>query len=122
MKINYTLDKDKKITAWASFPLNEKLPIIEVEDPYSIKLGFDKVVKGKLVIDTTYNDYIEREKKIDKINKEINLLKDNLQETDYRLYKYLEGYYTEEEYLPYKLQRQEWREKINILEKELEIL
>ena len=46
-------------------------------------------------------------------------LKRNLAETDYRAIKYAEGQYTEEEYAPYKKQRQEWRAEINELEEKL---
>lgn len=46
-------------------------------------------------------------------------LKRQLAETDYRAIKYAEGQYTEEEYAPYKAQRQEWRDEINELEKKL---
>lgn len=46
-------------------------------------------------------------------------LKRNLAETDYRAIKYAEGEYTEEEYAPYKKQRQEWRDEINQLEEKL---
>ena len=46
-------------------------------------------------------------------------LKRNLADTDYRAIKYAEGQYTEEEYAPYKAQRQEWRDEINELEKKL---
>ena len=51
---------------------------------------------------------------------EISKLKRQLAETDYRAIKYAEGQYTEEEYAPYKKQRQEWRDKINELEKLIE--
>ena len=50
---------------------------------------------------------------------EIGKLKYQLAETDYRAIKYAEGQYTEEEYAPYKKQRQEWRDEINKLEKSI---
>lgn len=46
-------------------------------------------------------------------------LKKNLFETDYKAIKYAEGYLTEEEYAPIKLQRQAWRDEINALEEKL---
>lgn len=51
---------------------------------------------------------------------EINELKQKLNETDYKAIKYAEGLLSVEEYEPIKLQRQEWRDKINELEEELE--
>lgn len=50
---------------------------------------------------------------------EIDKLKYQLAETDYRAIKYAEGQYTEEEYAPYKAQRQAWRDEINKLEKSI---
>ena len=49
----------------------------------------------------------------------INELKRFLSETDYKAIKYAEGLISEEEYLPIKLQRQEWRDEINSLEEQL---
>ena len=40
--------------------------------------------------------------------------------TDYRVLKYIEGYYTEQEYQQYKQERQYYRQKINELEELLE--
>lgn len=50
----------------------------------------------------------------------ISELKQLLADTDYRAIKYAEGYYTEEEYAPYKALRQSYRDEINNLEQELE--
>ena len=44
-------------------------------------------------------------------------LKQKLQETDYLAIKHFEGYLTDYEYEPIKLQRQAWRDEINQLEK-----
>lgn len=48
--------------------------------------------------------------------KEIKELKQKLSDTDYQAIKYAEGWLTEEDYLPIKIQRQEWRNRINELE------
>ena len=45
-------------------------------------------------------------------------LKKKLADTDYKAIKYAEGYISEEEYEPTKLERQKWREEINRLEQE----
>lgn len=46
-------------------------------------------------------------------------LKQKLKETDYQAIKYAEGEIAEEEYTPIKVQRKEWRDKINRLQEEL---
>lgn len=47
-------------------------------------------------------------------------LKRFLAESDYQAIKYAEGWLTEEEYAPIRIQRQNWRNEINVLENELE--
>lgn len=47
-------------------------------------------------------------------------LKRFLTESDYQAIKFAEGWLTEEEYAPIKIQRQNWRNEINMLENELE--
>lgn len=47
---------------------------------------------------------------------EIESLKQELSETDYKAIKYAEGWYSEEEYAPIKAQRQAKRERIGELE------
>lgn len=59
---------------------------------------------------------------IETIRDEINALKQNLAETDYITLKYIEGVMSEEDYLKAKVERQGWRDRINVLEKELENL
>ena len=46
-------------------------------------------------------------------------LKQNLADTDYQAIKYAEGLISDEDYAETKQLRQEWREEINRLEKEL---
>lgn len=52
--------------------------------------------------------------------KQIAELKHKLAITDYQAIKYAEGLLTAEEYAPIKAQRQEWRDKINELEEQLQ--
>ena len=117
MKINYKLDSENRIIGWSSFPLFDNLPVIDIENPETIILNFDMIVDGKYI---SKKEEFENKKAIDKqieeINYQIEQLKEKLQETDYRLYKFIEGYYTAEEYEPYKIQRQTWRDEINRLE------
>ena len=52
------------------------------------------------------------------VEEKIADLKQKLADTDYKAIKYAEGFISEEEYEPIKLERQEWREEINRLESE----
>ena len=49
-------------------------------------------------------------------------LKLKLSESDYKAIKFIEGYYTDEEYEPIKLERQTLRNEINQYEQEIEKL
>ena len=61
----------------------------------------------------------EKKKRIKQINEQIKVLKYNLEHTDYKQAKWIDGALTEEEYAPIRVQRQEWRERIYALEEEL---
>lgn len=54
------------------------------------------------------------------IEQQIEQLKQNLADTDYKAIKYAEGLLTEEEYAETKALRQQWRDEINRLESEAE--
>lgn len=101
--------------------------LIQVDEETYNKLQNHELMwkDGELVSNPDYEEYSKQlylnELKKSKV-KEINRLKSLLSETDYRALKYFEGYYTEEEYAPYKAQRQAYRDEINQLEKELEAL
>jgi len=67
-------------------------------------------------------EYITEEKEFIKLNTiKINIdeLKLNLANTDYKAIKYAEGLISEEEYTSIKTQRQFWRDEINRLEAQL---
>ena len=49
---------------------------------------------------------------------QIETLKQNLLDSDYKAIKYAEGLISEEDYAPIKKQRQQWRNEINLLELE----
>lgn len=59
---------------------------------------------------------------IDKRNVKISNLKMLLNKNDYKRGKYIDGFLTKEEYEPTRLQMQEWRVEINLLEEEIAIL
>jgi hypothetical protein len=54
------------------------------------------------------------------VENRISHLKENLADTDYQAIKYAEGWITDEEYEPLKLQRQAWRDEINRLESSMD--
>ena len=62
------------------------------------------------------------ERQIQNLKKQIQELKQHLNATDYQAIKYAEGQLSEEEYAEMKIQRQSWRNEINILEKQIEEL
>lgn len=53
------------------------------------------------------------------ICQEINSLKKKLIETDFKVHEFVDGYITEEEYAPIRSQRNEWRDRINLLQSQL---
>ena len=116
MKINVILDENSVIISWISSPLDENKPTVSIKNPYSIHLGFDKYINGKIVKDEEgYQASLVKQSKYDEILK----LKAMLNATDYKLFKYLEGELSEEEYQTVKQQRQKWRIQINTMEEEL---
>ncbi len=61
------------------------------------------------------NEYLE----IKELENNIANLKEALKLTDYKAIKYAEGWFTEEEYLPIKEERQLYRDKINEYEEQI---
>ncbi|MBQ2329883.1 MAG: hypothetical protein II387_03930, partial [Oscillospiraceae bacterium] len=57
----------------------------------------------------------------DQYRLEIQQLKKQLSDTDYKAIKFAEGQISEDEYLPIKNQRAEWRAKINQLQEDFNI-
>ena len=74
-----------------------------------------RLVNGELV-EELYN---LAEKRLFEIEQRLLQLKNALWETDFKAIKYFEGYYTEQEYAPIKAEREEWRNEIRALEKEM---
>ena len=108
---------------------------LEVEKGICIKLNQHKLMwqNGSIIENPNYEKYIKEQQQLEKqkhekieIQKIINVkkkriseLKNLLIESDYRAIKYFEGYYTKEEYNPYKIERQNYRNEINQLEEEI---
>ena len=80
-----------------------------------------KVVNNALTVENLQLS-AEQEKEISiiEINTKINILKEQLAETDYKALKFIDGEFTEEEYAPIPKERKACRIKINELEKCLE--
>lgn len=120
MKINYILDENNYIIGWSSFPLDLNLPIIEVENPENIKLGFDKVENNQYISNNVaYEEYKATIEAKSILLNQIRELKNYLASTDYQAIKYAEGELSAEEYAPVKEQRRAARAEINQLEAEL---
>lgn len=121
IKVNYNQETGKVI----SFGKDTK-PYIEITEqerkqPLPDKYSYYAVVDGKFTIkrrtptiEELHNDDIQD------INREINVLKKRLFDTDYKAIKYAEGWLTDKEYAEAKAQREEWRKRINELEASLE--
>lgn len=70
-----------------------------------------KVFNGK--------NYFDVDEEIEvSVEEQIEMLKLQLQETDYKAIKYAEGFISDEDYAEIKAQRQAWRDVINRLESE----
>lgn len=115
MKINLILEKDGTISSWISYPFDEKKPHVEIDNPRTIFLGVDKFVDGKIVRDKEKRAALIKRQKA---RLRIDELKQNLSDSDYKLFKYLEGEIPEEEYQQIKKLRHDWRYEINRLEEE----
>lgn len=121
IKVNYNQETGKVI----SFGKDTK-PYIEITEqerkqPLPDKYSYYAVIDGKFTIkrrtptiEELHNDDIQD------INREINVLKKRLFDTDYKAIKYSEGWLTDKEYAEVKAQREEWRKRINKLEASLE--
>lgn len=79
-----------------------------------------KVVNNALTVENLQLT-TEQEKNISimEITVQINALKEQLTETDYKALKFIDGEFTEEEYAPIREERKSYRVKINELEDKL---
>lgn len=118
IKVNYNQETGKVV----SFGKDTK-PYIEITEqerkqPLPDKYSYYAVVDGKFTIKrrALTVEEVSRDK-TQAINKEINELKKKLFDTDYKAIKYSEGWLTDEEYAEVKAQREQWRKRINELEK-----
>lgn len=90
--------------------------ITGVSEKYLSENEYENIGKDQYIFET--NSLFN--KNVDSRIYEINELKQKLNDTDYKAIKYAEGQLSEEEYAPAKVERQEWRDRINELETSLE--
>ena len=81
--------------------------------------GANQVLKDVNGVPTYVNLYTDAELTVQANKKRIAELKSLLQATDYQAIKYAEGFISEEDYLPIKQTRQEYRNEINELETQI---
>ena len=97
-------------------PCDKTLYTQEQVDAIFKNRGANQVIKDVNGIPTAVDLYTKRELAIAYKKKRIAELKSLLQATDYQAIKYAEGFISEEDYLPIKQTRQEYRNEINELE------
>lgn len=121
IKVNYNQETGKVISFGKDIKPYIEITEQERKQPLPDKYSYYAVVDGKFTIkrrtptiEELHNDDIQD------INREINVLKKRLFDTDYKAIKYAEGWLTDKEYAEVKAQREEWRKRINKLEASLE--
>ena len=100
-------------------PCDKTLYTQEQVDAIFKNRGANQVIKDVNGIPTAVDLYTESELAIAYKKKRIAELKSLLQATDYQAIKYAEGFISEEDYLPIKQTRQEYRNQINELEAQI---
>ena len=70
--------------------------------------------RAELIEYQIYIPYTEDELKLRELENEKKYYEDKLAQTDFKVLKYVEGWYTEEEYEPIKQEREYFREEIRI--------
>lgn len=75
--------------------------------------AYDETITVRVFIEYSEEELNEKDRQ-----QELTKWKSMLEATDYKAIKYAEGWYTEEEYLPIKLEREKMRERIRELELE----
>ena len=100
-------------------PCDKTLYTQEQVDAIFKNRGANQVIKDVNGIPTAVDLYTKRELAIAYKKKRIAELKSLLQATDYQAIKYAEGFISEEDYLPIKKTRQEYRNEINELETQI---
>jgi len=88
--------------------------------------GFRPVSEQEIEAQRIAREEAERLKALEEqkksIRNQIAALKNNFNKTRYIQEKWVDGALTDEEYEPYRIERQKWRDQINALEAELAAL
>ncbi len=113
MTINLIVNENNIITGWQSYPIIDTLPLVSVDDPSTIRIGYDRYIDGAIVPDDAA--YAAGQAKATAFTRILDL-KAQLAATDYKLFKYMEGELTADEYAETKAERQAWRDEINQLQ------
>ena len=100
-------------------PCDKTLYTQEQVDAIFAGRGANQVIKDMDGVPTAVDLYTESELAIAANKKRISELKALLKATDYQAIKYAEGFISEEDYLPIKQARQEYRNQINELETQI---
>lgn len=100
-------------------PCDKTLYTQEQVDAIFAGRGTNQVLKDVNGVPTYVNLYTDAELTVQANKKRIAELKALLQSTDYQAIKYAEGFISEEDYLPIKQTRQEYRNEINELETQI---
>lgn len=97
--------------------------IVDIEAIEAIE-EHDKTEKIQVYVPYTQEEIKakQKEKEIENKNNKINEYKNLLSSTDYKVIKYVEGYYTDKEYNEIKKIRERYREKIRQLERNIKDL
>lgn len=118
------LDPDGYVNSYSDTESGEFNTAFEIDDDSFIAFSACSgrcfiIENGQAVLSRDIDEYITSHRgKFEKL-KEIELLKKQLFESDYKAIKYSEGFYTEEEYEPIRQERAAIRERINLLEEGL---
>lgn len=115
MKVNIIVDSNNIITDVITYPLKDIYPIIEINSLKDITVRYDKFKDGKIIKSKTLSANMQRSN----LQEQIEIKKQYLKQTDYKLFKYLEGCLSESDYEKYKEERQKARDIINELEEQL---
>ena len=109
MRVNYSIDENKRLQNVTSYPLDTAKPTLELSEDFDLKRISDYVVKdGMLVHDPLPSEPTKVER--------ITALKEKLAATDYAVIKIAEGAAMAADYADLIAQRQTWRAEINDLE------
>ena len=121
IRVNYNKETGKVVSFEKDVQPYIEITEQERKQPLPDKYSYYAVINGEFTIKRrTPTSQEAKTDEIVSINKQIQELKQNLSDTDYKAIKYSEGWITEKDYAEVKQQRENWRSTINKLEEELE--